>query len=168
MKASQPLRLGVAVIACGASLHARPPAALHASDCAGCHDSGPRAAKRQPGVPPGFHAAALKASPHAGLECTACHSQITEGPHPDKLAPVDCGDCYPDEQAQYATSVHGRIASRGDSYAPGCKTCHGTHNILRPSQAGSPTSTIEIPRWCGGCHREGTPVSQTADSANAV
>ncbi len=30
-----------------------------------------------------------------------------------------------------------------------------------PSTPGSPTSTMEIPRLCGGCHHEGSPVSLT-------
>ena len=46
-------------------------------------------------MPPPFHAAALKASPHAELECVACHSDIKEVPHPEKLARVDCGAVPP-------------------------------------------------------------------------
>src|SRR6266542_5953871 len=65
------------------------------------------------------------------------------------------------EQTQYAASVHGKAAARRDPYAPGCTSCHGAHNVLRPSSPGSPTSTIEIPRLCGSCHSEGTPVSLT-------
>src|ERR1017187_2856891 len=93
------------------SLRGQQAAALKAEDCAGCHDAGPRAGKRQAGMPPGFNAAALKASPHAALECVACHSDIKEVPHPEKLARVDCGLCHSDEQGQYAASVHGRKAA---------------------------------------------------------
>jgi predicted CXXCH cytochrome family protein len=141
------------------------PAAPTSEDCKGCHDPRPRVGKRQPGVPPGFNAAALKASPHAALDCTACHSDIKEVPHPEKLARVECGQCHSDEQTQYAASVHGKKSSQGDSYAPACKTCHGTHNVLRPSTPGSPTSTMQIPALCGGCHAEGTTVSQTRQMA---
>jgi cytochrome b subunit of formate dehydrogenase len=112
-------------------------------------------------VPPNYNAAALKASPHAALDCVNCHSDIKEVPHPEKLAPVDCGQCHTDEQGQYTASVHGKKAAKGDTLAPACKTCHGTHNILRPSAMGSPTSTIGVPRLCGGCHAENTTVSQT-------
>jgi len=144
---------------------AEPPEALPGSEeCAGCHDSGPRTGKREKGTPPPFNAAALRASPHAELECAACHTdlaKIKEFPHPEKLAKVDCGSCHPDQQTQYGESLHGRAAARGDRLAPACKDCHGTHNVLRPSSPGSPTSTMEIPRLCGGCHREGTAVSLT-------
>ncbi|MBZ5726151.1 MAG: hypothetical protein LAP87_14270 [Acidobacteriia bacterium] len=132
-------------------------------ECAGCHEPGPRTGKREAGVPPRFDAASLALSPHAALECTACHSDLAKKdfPHPEKLAKVDCGSCHSDEQTQYTASLHGKASAHGDSLAPGCKSCHGTHNILRPSNAKSPTSTMEIPRLCGGCHREGTPVSLT-------
>src|ERR1039457_3511149 len=92
-----------------ASLGGQQPAALKAEDCAGCHDAAPRVGKRQPGVPPGIHAAALKASPHAALECIACHSDIKEVPHADKLARAQCGQCHSEEQTQYVASVHGTI-----------------------------------------------------------
>jgi len=128
-------------------------------ECLGCHDAGPRTGKREPGVPPGFNAAALRASPHASVECASCHADLAkkEFPHPEKLAKVDCGGCHPDEQAQYAESLHGK----GDKLAPGCKDCHGTHNVQRPSTPDSRTSVMEIPKLCGGCHREGSTVSET-------
>ncbi len=47
--------------------------------------------------------------------------------------------------------------------APGCKDCHGSHNILRSSAKASPISVMEIPRLCGRCHREGSPVHLTHD-----
>ena len=134
-------------------------------ECAGCHDAGRRAGRLEKGSPPPFDKAALQASPHAELDCTACHSGVDKAklPHAEKLARVDCGSCHPDEQKQYSASLHGRATSRGDRLAPGCATCHGTHNILRPSSPNSPISTMQIPRLCGGCHREGTPISESRD-----
>ncbi len=129
-------------------------------DCLACHDPGKRTGKREAGVAPPFDAAALKASPHASLECTACHSDISELPHPEKLAPVNCGTCHSGEDAQFTASTHGRAAAHGDKLAPSCTTCHGTHTVRRPSDAGSPTSTMQIPKLCGQCHKEGTPVSE--------
>lgn len=134
---------------------------LKTEDCAGCHDSGPRTGKRQAGVPPAFHAAALKASPHSALDCVSCHSEIKEIPHPEKLARVDCGSCHPDEQSQYSNSVHGKKAAQNDAYAPGCKQCHGTHDVLPPSNLKSSVATRNVPRLCGTCHREDTEVSKT-------
>ena len=146
MTAANVLRLAAIAIILTPGLPGQQPAPPRAEDCAGCHDSGPRIGKRQPGVPPGFHAAALKASPHAALECVACHSAIKEVPHPEKVAPVDCGPCHSDEQSQYTGSVHGKKAAQNDPYAPNCKLCHGTHDILPPSNLKSPVATINVPR----------------------
>jgi len=135
-------------------------------DCMGCHEDGPQKARREPGMPPPFGAAALRASPHAALECSACHAALAgkELPHPEKLAPVDCGACHAEEQEQYSKSLHGTAARRGNPLAPGCKTCHGTHNILRPADPRSRVSTMEIPKLCGGCHREGSPVQRARNA----
>lgn len=135
-------------------------------ECAGCHDPGRRTGKREAGTPPPFDAAALQASPHAALECAACHTDLAkkELPHADKLARVNCGECHPDQQSQYQASLHGRAAARGDRLAPGCNVCHGTHNVLRVS---TPAARMEIPRLCGSCHREGTPVSMTRNIPQA-
>jgi cytochrome b subunit of formate dehydrogenase len=132
-------------------------------DCSGCHDAGRRTGRREAGVPPPFDAGALRVSPHAELECTSCHADLAakEFPHAEKLAKVDCGACHADQQSQYAESLHGRAARRGDTMAPSCKQCHGTHGVLPASNPRSPTSTMEVPRLCGQCHREGTPVSLT-------
>jgi cytochrome b subunit of formate dehydrogenase len=144
-----------------AVLAQQPKALPGADECGACHDSGRRTGKREKGTPPPFDAAALRASPHAALECTSCHTELAkkEFPHAEKVAPVDCGACHADEQKQYAASLHGRAAARGDRLAPTCRDCHGTHDILPPSNPRSPVSTMQIPRLCGGCHREGTPVS---------
>jgi cytochrome b subunit of formate dehydrogenase len=156
-------RVAVVAMIVTSGLAGQQTAQLHSEDCAGCHDSGPRTGRREPGVPPGFNAAALKASPHASLECVACHSDIKEVPHQEKLAKVDCGSCHGEEQSQYTGSVHGRKAAQNDPYAPGCKFCHvgGTHEILPPSNLKSKVSIINVPRLCGTCHAEGTEVSKT-------
>ncbi len=132
-------------------------------ECEDCHDNGKRTGKREAGVPPAYDAAALRSSPHAGQECKSCHADLEkkEFPHPEKLAKVDCSSCHPDKQEEYAQSLHGKAVARGDKLAPGCKSCHGTHNILPRSNPASPISTMQIPRLCGSCHREGTTVSLT-------
>lgn len=156
------LRLTAVALALAAALHGQEESAAPTSeDCAACHEPGPRAGKRKAGEAPNFDAAALKASPHADLDCTSCHGDIQELPHPDRLAKVDCGGCHGDEQKQFVESVHGRKAAAGDASAPGCKSCHGTHRVQRPSAPGSAVSIMEVPRLCGGCHREGTTVSLT-------
>jgi cytochrome b subunit of formate dehydrogenase len=132
-------------------------------ECAGCHEAGRRQGKREAGVPPLFNEAGLRASPHATLECKSCHNTGKELPHPEKLPAVDCGSCHPDQQRQYAESLHGKARARGDKLAPTCQLCHGKHDILRRTDPNSPISTMQVPRLCGQCHHEGSPVQLTHD-----
>lgn len=147
-----------------ATCFAQPPKALPGSEeCVACHEEGRRGGKREAGVPPVLDAAGLRASPHATLECSNCHTAADPKklPHEDKLPKVDCSACHPDPAAQHDESLHGRAAKRGDKLAPTCTTCHSTHNVIRPSDNKSPTAAIHVPRLCGRCHHEGSPVSLT-------
>ena len=152
----------LAVIASAAAW--QPPKPLPgSSECENCHETGRRTGKREAGMPPAYDAGALRASPHATLECAGCHADADPKklPHADKLAKVACGDCHPDEAEKHDQSLHGRAVARGDKSAPTCKTCHGTHNVLPPSNPRSSVAKMAVPKLCGGCHREGSEVSQT-------
>jgi cytochrome b subunit of formate dehydrogenase len=128
-----------------------------------CHAAGHSLARRVAGQPPAYDESGLRASPHAGLECAACHADLEkqEFPHPEKLHPVDCGSCHATEAQQYRESIHGVAASRGEKLAPDCKRCHGTHDILRSADLNASTNTMNIPSLCGTCHHEGSPVQIT-------
>ncbi|MBD3162002.1 MAG: hypothetical protein GF346_06895 [Candidatus Eisenbacteria bacterium] len=133
-----------------------------AEDCALCHEVG-RAGPREEGVPPRFDAAALLASPHADLDCTDCHYDLSDGdfPHAETLEPVPCGNCHDEILEIYEESLHGLAAARDDPLAPACKTCHGSHAILRETNPLSRTNVMNIPALCGECHREGAEVERT-------
>ena len=124
-----------------------------------CHQPGARVAHAA-GDAPNFDAMGLRASPHAGVECKACHADLEgkEFPHETKLQRVDCGTCHDDEQKQFRESLHGQAALRGDKLAPTCKSCHGTHDILQPKNLDAATNVVNIPMLCNRCHREGSPV----------
>ncbi|HEY3216858.1 MAG TPA: hypothetical protein VGK93_10235 [Candidatus Eisenbacteria bacterium] len=124
-----------------------------------CHQPG-HAARRVPGEAPRYDADGLRASPHSQLACTACHADLEgqELPHAPKLAPVACSRCHAQEQQQYGQSLHGRAAARGEKLAPGCTTCHGRHDVLRPGDLKAATHTVNVPELCGRCHHEGSPV----------
>ncbi len=142
------------------------------ADCEGCHETGPRVGPREEGMPPPFNAAALRASPHKDLECRNCHSDLEgkELPHPEKLKPVDCGSCHPDEAgAVRSKACTGGLALGATNWRPPARPATARTTSFAPSTTGSPTSTMEIPRLCGRCHREGTTVSLTRhDSADRI
>ena len=153
------LALTALTLAAGAAPAKEPPALPGSDPCLVCHGAG-RPARRVAGEPPNLDAAALRASPHASLECVACHKDVNpeDLPHPEKLQKVECGACHATEARQHAESLHGRAAARGERLAPTCKSCHGMHDVLRPKDFNAPTNVINIPALCNRCHREGSPV----------
>src|SRR5574341_1383417 len=104
-------------------------------ECLGCHaDKGLRG---------GVDEAVLKASVHARLQCTACHTGIAEVPHAEKLAPVACQGCHGKTASAFAASIHGR--NRG-SPRVACQSCHGTHSVASAATLGAqPCQTCHPP-----------------------
>ena len=114
-------------------------AQLSNDDCLACHDQ--------------VDAKKFTASVHGPLQCTNCHSDITApGPHEPAPRPVDCGQCHSDVANDYAKSIHGIAAAKGDAAAPHCSSCHGKHDILPKSDPASRTNRFNVPQLCAGCH----------------
>ncbi len=138
-------------------------AAQSNEDCFMCHDDpslttmrGGREVSRY--IPTGI----LENSVHNYLECVSCHTDadVEEFPHPDTLAPVNCGECHDDAMSNFMGGVHGTAFKRNDKNAPTCSECHGKHEILQSSNPDSRTYKMNIPVLCGKCHREGAPVAR--------
>lgn len=98
-------------------------------------------------------------SVHGHLDCTKCHTGIISYPH-GKVLKVNCGSCHflgregaPKEKAQeFKLSVHGRALQAGNTAAPNCQTCHGSHAVYRSSDERSMTSRQKVPQLCSQCH----------------
>jgi predicted CXXCH cytochrome family protein len=104
----------------------------------------------------------LKNSVHEGIECASCHpdAAVDEYPHPEILEPVDCSFCHDEAWLAFDKGIHGQALRLKSLYAPDCEECHGSHNILPPSNPRSRTYKMNIPVLCGKCHREGAPVAR--------
>lgn len=126
------------------------------AECLTCHAE--PSLTRADGRPVVVDPATYEASVHgrAGLECTACHTDLTgpvELPHPAPLARVDCATCHQDAAAAYGRSIHARSRERvPDSPAPTCSDCHGTHDIRAAADPESRTFPLTLPATCGRCH----------------
>jgi len=107
--------------------------------------------------------AQLKTSVHGERACTDCHSDITAIPHKgQQIQRVACVRCHfkgnpvgapqKDIYVEYAKSVHGVAAAAGNSKAPVCQDCHGTHIIRPPKDPRSQMNKAHIPETCGRCH----------------
>ncbi len=97
----------------------------------------------------------LAKSPHAKLVCTACHAGFDPEnlPHKDPITSVNCLTCHASAPPKH--KFHPQLAkANGVNGGPGmsCKGCHGTHDIVRPSDPDSKWSFRNQPASCGTCH----------------
>jgi nitrate/TMAO reductase-like tetraheme cytochrome c subunit len=101
---------------------------------------------------------AIKHSVHAGkATCVDCHPNGRELPHSERqyassrqltvAASEQCRQCHFSEYRQSLESVHAEAVARGDSTAPVCVDCHGSHDI---SKASNPRTRVAD--MCGTCH----------------
>ncbi len=93
-----------------------------------------------------------KASAHGGMECTSCHTGISEIPHSEILPKVNCGDCHSSETETY--KQHGTLMVGLGADIPSCADCHGKHNILAPDDRESTVNPLNLPTTCGRCHED--------------
>ena len=99
----------------------------------------------------------------AGLTCLDCHGEST---HEIKSANFSenelhelCATCHEEPVKNFENSLHGKSLARGNKIAPNCVTCHNSHKILSGKNPASNTYVMNIPKLCGQCHKDGTPVS---------
>ena len=108
--------------------------------------------------------AEFKDTIHAENGCISCHEEadVEAGEdHPFPMAPVNCSNCHEEINEIYQNSLHGKALQKNDQFAPKCYSCHTKHNILPNTNKKSKTFVMNIPLTCGGCHREGTSMTQT-------
>lgn len=115
-----------------------------------------------------------------GIQCTDCHggdpTQFEAafahvGEFSGSLTKVEavalCLSCHGDlpQMRQYALepvteemflfSQHGqKLLREGDTLAPSCGDCHGSHSILPRTDPRSPVSSARIPETCSSCHSD--------------
>lgn len=80
--------------------------------------------------------------------CIACHEdqkltdQVQNLPKPSMIK-------------AYENSIHGyALMVKGDSTAPACVDCHGSHSFLASDDPNSPVYKTHIAATCGKCHEE--------------
>lgn len=121
-----------------------PPALAQDSEsCLDCHDV-------TSGELRSNYDSALVLSVHDGFDCTDCHFDIEELPHPEQLEAVDCGICHDDVAETY--KWHGRLRAGVGEDIPNCADCHGKHDILPSAEKLSRVNPLNLPETCGRCH----------------
>jgi formate dehydrogenase gamma subunit len=104
--------------------------------------------------------------------CTSCHGVHTIKAVKDKdslvsprnQADVACAQCHNNVRMtaefgipggrtdSYNASYHGMASAVGSKQTASCSSCHGTHNILPPSDPLSTVNPANLVRTCGQCH----------------
>ncbi len=146
-------------------VQAAPPAQETEEYCLSCHNN--------PGLQmtlPGGEILSLYVSPaviaksvHSplGIECRACHTDLTTYPHPN--LPIDiqtrrdltrsfylsCKKCHTQNYAKTLDSMHAKVANAGNLEAPVCTDCHGAHDVTIPDEPRTRVSTT-----CSKCHQD--------------
>ena len=117
----------------------------------------------------------LKDSVHSpnGIECEACHTEITTYPHPSidyqntrelsRSYYTACKKCHPDNYTKTLDSMHAQVAEAGNLEAPVCTDCHGSHFVKSPDDP----RTL-IPSTCGNCHTGEYSIYQSSVHGNAL
>ncbi len=99
--------------------------------------------------------AVFGSSVHGSFGCADCHQDlagVTDFPHAEELAPVNCATCHEQVQTQFETSLHFYAKERGNNRAPGCASCHGAHDILPAADPKAKSHKTNIPAMCASCH----------------
>ncbi|MBP1747658.1 MAG: cbcA [Deltaproteobacteria bacterium] len=78
---------------------------LGADECFDCHDK-------------------YKKTNHGKLDCTACHNDAKDLPHPEKLKKPGCAFCHGEAAKMYETSAHAEKQLA-------CGQCHTVHNLAQ-------------------------------------
>jgi cytochrome b subunit of formate dehydrogenase len=136
-----------------------------ADECLACHSERDLTMERRGKTVPLFvDQGQLSASPHAKLDCTACHKgfQADALPHATRIRPVNCLACHDGEKfAHYAESVHAK---------PGvtCADCHGGHAVRRVTDQEAPARHEFAAAVCSQCHTEVSQHYAASDHGQAL
>jgi len=63
-----------------------------------------------------------------------------------------CGRCHMDVTETYFDTFHGKVSYLGALETARCYDCHGSHNILPPSEPASTLSRQNVIETCKSCH----------------
>jgi len=88
--------------------------------------------------------------------CEDCHASHTisriDQPGFRTQMMEQCGRCHTDEAETFFDTFHGKVSRLGGEAVAKCYDCHGTHDILPPTELASHLSRDNVVETCGQCH----------------
>ncbi len=100
------------------------------------------------------HMVALAAGNPNAAVCTDCHGTHNILCVSEAITPMNrtCGTCHGEINELYELSVHGAaLIGDGNPDVPSCTDCHGSHEIIGPSNY---PFHLFSPQICGDCHSD--------------
>ncbi len=89
--------------------------------------------------------------------CNDCHTSHSIARHDAegfKLEIVNtCGRCHEDVTETYFQTYHGKVVKLGYTNTAKCQDCHGSHDILPPTDPHSRLSRQNVVTTCAQCHK---------------
>jgi cytochrome b subunit of formate dehydrogenase len=90
-------------------------------------------------------------------KCIDCHGgqhEMTDPKLPETRFAVvkNCGACHEKLTKTYFASYHGKAAKLGGDRVAKCVNCHGSHDLLSPSDPKSTLHANNIQKTCQECH----------------
>ena len=143
-------------------------AKLAQAKCAECHDQEVQEFEGS------AHGRAAKVGDPDTPSCQSCHGAVYEirgsaeggTPVAKQQVAATCAKCHSNLNfltrhrmsiahpvEQYLNRVHGQAVAQGKN-AASCSDCHGTHRILRASDAQSSVNHWRVAATCAACHQE--------------
>ena len=88
--------------------------------------------------------------------CEDCHTSHTisrvDKPGFRTLVMEQCGRCHTEQAETFFDTFHGKVSRLGGEGVAKCYDCHGTHDILPPTDPASHLSRDNVVATCGQCH----------------
>ena len=140
----------------------------HGFTCAACHGGDPNSDDPEASMSKahGFVGVPLRTA--VPKLCARCHSD------PNFMRKYNPSERV-DQNAEYATSVHGQHLAKGDARVATCIDCHGVHDIRTTRDPLSPVYPLNLPKTCAQCHADAAhmapykiPTNQYADYLKSV
>ena len=115
--------------------------------CVGCHGGDPTQSDQELAMAPARGFVGAPKAAQVPAFCGKCHS---DGSFMKRYNPA----LRIDQQAEYLTSVHGKLLSKGDQTVATCVSCHGNHGIRPVNHPLSRVYPQNVARTCGKCHAD--------------
>ncbi len=101
------------------------------------------------------HAAMAKGDAKSAvcMDCHSAHNIANTSASAAKLSiTAQCGSCHNEQYKSYKATYHGKVTTLGYAKAAKCYDCHGSHDILAPSDPGSTVHIDNRLETCESCH----------------